>query len=55
MKAALLVVTLLVMLVPVGMGCGSSQPSYKDRVGKVDISGPVEMPAPPNAQGVKKK
>lgn len=55
MKVTLLALTLLVMLVPVGVGCGSSQPSYKDRAGKVDTSAPVEMPGPPNAKDAKKK
>ncbi|MEN6494406.1 MAG: hypothetical protein ABFD16_08945 [Thermoguttaceae bacterium] len=55
MKIRLLVLAILVMIQPVWFGCGSSQPSYKDRVGKVDDSAPVEMPGPPDAKNVKKK
>jgi hypothetical protein len=57
MKAQLLVLTILVMLLPVGVvGCGKSQPSYKDRVGKVDTSNAYpDLPSPAAQQATKKK
>lgn len=56
MKTPLFLLILLAMLLPVGFGCGSSQPSYKDRIGDVDTSAPeVEIPPPGKEKGAKQR